>query len=119
MCLCRRGEPRSGVRRTVQSVVGMGLYVFAYTRTNACYCTYMSTSDPASFRVYNAESLGRAVRYFREQEGLTQAQLAARLRIRRPTLVDIEAGRMTAQTRRLIEIFKVLGARITIQKADW
>jgi transcriptional regulator with XRE-family HTH domain len=77
----------------------------------------MPTNQP--FRVYNAEALGAAVRHFREQAGLTQAELADQVGIGRNYLVKLEAGEVTAETRRLVALFKALGARIVIDKADW
>jgi len=96
----------------------MDLYDFTYMGKKTHYCTDISTSHPTPFHIYSAESFGWAVRHLLEQ-GVTQAGLAARLDIRRPTLAGIEAGEMTTQPRRPIEGFEVLGVRITIQTADW
>ncbi|MGH3441305.1 MAG: helix-turn-helix transcriptional regulator [Nitriliruptorales bacterium] len=71
------------------------------------------------FRVYNAKALGDAVRHFRERAGLTQAELAERVGLQRSYLAELEAGKTTEQTRRIVELLKVLGARITISEADW
>ena len=78
----------------------------------------MSTAN-APVRIYNPESFGRAVRHFREQAGLTQVELAQRMGLRRPTLVALESGKVTEQTRLIVEVLKELGARITVQQADW
>ncbi len=69
--------------------------------------------------MYHAEAIGSAVRHFRERAGLTQAELAARVRIHRSYLAEREAGQMTEQTRRIVEPLKELDARIVIQRADW
>jgi transcriptional regulator with XRE-family HTH domain len=71
------------------------------------------------FRVYNAESLGHAVRHFREQAGLTQTELAERVGIQQYYLSQLETGKVTEQTRRLVALFKTLGVRIVVGKADW
>jgi transcriptional regulator with XRE-family HTH domain len=71
------------------------------------------------FRVYNAESLGAAVRHFREEAGLTQAELAERVGVHRSYLSDLERGGMTEQVVRLVEILKSLGARITVSGVEW
>lgn len=76
-------------------------------------------TDESPFRIYNAESLGRAVRHYREQAELTQAELATKLGVRRPTLVALESGKMTEQTRLIVAALKQLGARIIVQPADW
>ena len=72
-----------------------------------------------SFRVYNAEGLGQAVRHFREQAGLTQTELADLVGLRQSYLSEIEAGKVTEQTQRLVALFKALGVRITVGDADW
>ena len=77
----------------------------------------MSTNE--QFRVYNAEALGQAVKHFREQAGLTQAELAKRVGIQRSYLAELEGGGVTEQTERLVALFKALGARIVVGKADW
>jgi len=77
----------------------------------------MSTRD--EYLVYNAEGLGLAVRHFREEAGLTQAELAERVGIHRSYIAELEAGQVTEQTRRLVLLLKVVGARITIRRADW
>jgi HTH-type transcriptional regulator/antitoxin HipB len=70
-------------------------------------------------RVYNAAGLGAAVRHFREEAGLTQDELAQRVGLHRPYLVKLESGHTTEQLERLVLVLKELGARITIEKADW
>lgn len=77
----------------------------------------MSTED--QFLVYNAEALGQAIRHFREQAGLTQAELAEQVGIQRSYLAELEAGKVTEQTRRLVSLLRALGARIVVGKADW
>ena len=77
----------------------------------------MPTSE--EFWIYNAEGLGQAVRHFREKAGLTQAQLAELTGVSRTYLVELEGGRATEQTRRLVALLKVLGARIVVAEADW
>lgn len=86
---------------------------------DSCYCRVMSTEPERSFRVYNAQGLGLAVREFRERAGLTQAELAARTGLQRSYIAELESGKMTEQTRRIIELLRALGARITVQQADW
>jgi len=77
----------------------------------------MAIEEP--FRVYNAAGLGQAVRHFREQARLTQTQLADRVGIRQSYLSELEAGKATEQTERLVALFKALGTRIVVGKADW
>lgn len=39
--------------------------------------------------------------------------------MRRPTLVAIEAGQMTEQVQRIVELLKELGIRLTAGPATW
>lgn len=73
----------------------------------------------AGFRVYDAAGLGAALRHHRERAGLTQAQLARAAGIPRTYLVRLENGEMTAQAERLVALLRLLGARITVDRADW
>lgn len=77
----------------------------------------MGISEP--YRIYNAESLGHAVRHYREQAGLTQVELARQVGMRQSHLSELESGTMTEQTRRLIRLFKALGVRMVVDKTDW
>ena len=77
----------------------------------------MATNE--QFRVYNAEALGQAVRHFREQAGLTQAELASKVGIDRFYLSKLENGHITEETQRLGALFRALGVRVTVGRADW
>lgn len=74
--------------------------------------------DPA-FRVYTPDSLGAAIRHYRQEAGLTQAQLAELAGLNRTYLSRLEQGNETEQLRRLLRVLKQLGVRMTLQKADW
>jgi HTH-type transcriptional regulator / antitoxin HipB len=80
-----------------------------------------SANDPKNdgFRIYTADSLGTALRHFREQAGLSQAQLAESVGVNRSYLSDLEQGKGSEQVRRILRIFRQLGVRITLEKADW
>jgi len=88
-----------------------------------CYITDMSKSDTlpseGPYRVYTAASVGPAIRHYRVQAGLTQAQLADSMGISVPYLSRLENGQETEQLRRIVGILKRLGVRMTLQKADW
>ena len=73
----------------------------------------------AAFRVYVPDSLGAAIRHYREEAGLTQAALAELAGLNRTYLSNLERGGETAQLRRLLRVLKQLGVRMTLQKADW
>lgn len=71
------------------------------------------------FRVYTTASLGAALRHYRVEAGLTQAELAERTGLNRTYLSELEQGKDTEQVKRLLRVFKQLGVRMTLEKADW
>lgn len=71
------------------------------------------------FRLYTAASIGPAIRRYREEAGLTQAQLAEMTGLNRTYLSNLEQGRETEQLRRIVRILKLLGVRATLQRAEW
>ncbi len=77
----------------------------------------MSTSD--EFRIYNAGGLGRAIRHFRERAGLTQGELADLVGVHRSYLAELEGGKVSEQTRRIIALLKAVDARIGVSRAEW
>lgn len=84
----------------------------------------MLTSDhsPAPqgpYRVYNAKSMGDAIRHYRTEAGITQAQLAETAGLNRTYLSNLERGKETEQVRRLLRVLRQLGVRMSLDKADW
>ena len=75
--------------------------------------------DRDEFRVYAPASLGAAIKHYRKQAGLTQAQLAELAGLNRTYLSSLERGKETEQLRRILRVLKQLGVRMTLQKADW
>lgn len=86
-------------------------------------CLEMTTSNSphgdSPFRIYTPASLGAAIRHYRRQAGLSQAELAERTGLHRSYLSELEQGRETEQVKRIIRILKELGVRMTLEKADW
>ena len=76
------------------------------------------TSD-GPFRVYTPASLGAAIRHYRQQAGLSQAELAERAGLNRTYLSALEQGRETEQVKRILRLLRQLGVRMTLDKADW
>lgn len=72
-----------------------------------------------SFRIYTPESLGQAIRHYRREAGLTQAELAERAGLNRTYLSDLERGKETEQVRRIMRVLRQMGVRMTLDKADW
>ncbi|MFI4977816.1 MAG: helix-turn-helix domain-containing protein [Solirubrobacterales bacterium] len=83
--------------------------------------TPRASTPPAAkpFRLYTAASVGPAIRHYREEAGLTQEELADMAGLHRSYLSELEQGRETEQTRRILRLLKLLGVRATLQKADW
>jgi DNA-binding XRE family transcriptional regulator len=85
-------------------------------------CPDMSTETSPSegeFRIYAPASLGDAIRHYRNEAGLTQEQLASMVGLNRTYLARLEAGKETEQLTRIFRIFRNLGVRMTLEKADW
>lgn len=75
--------------------------------------------DEGPFRVYTTAALGTALRHYRRQAGLSQAELAELTGLNRTYLSALEQGRETEHVRRLLRVLKQLGVRITLERADW
>lgn len=85
-------------------------------------CAISSETYAASelFSVYNAMSLGLAIRELRRERGLTQSELAGMLNIPRRYISTLEQGHATEQLERLIAVLRELDARLMVlMKAEW
>ncbi|MGH9212140.1 MAG: helix-turn-helix domain-containing protein [Acidimicrobiales bacterium] len=71
------------------------------------------------FRIYTPASVGAAIRHYRHQVGLTQAELAERAGLNRTYLSDLERGKETEQVKRVLRLLRHMGLRMTIGKATW
>jgi HTH-type transcriptional regulator / antitoxin HipB len=78
-----------------------------------------STALDRPFRLYSASSIGPAIRHYRKEAGLTQAQLADMAGLNRSYVAELERGKETEQLRRILRLLKLLSVRATLQKADW
>ena len=87
------------------------------------YCTDMNVSDsPRSskpFRIYNAQTLGAAIKYYRVAEGMSQTELAKQTSMPRNYVNALENGHETEHMSRLLTLLRELGVRMTLDKADW
>jgi HTH-type transcriptional regulator / antitoxin HipB len=82
----------------------------------------MSTSresEEQPFRIYSAGSLGTAIRHYRSEAGITQAELAERCGISRTYLSRLEQGSETEQLKRILGVLKSLGVRASLRHEDW
>ncbi len=84
----------------------------------------MKTDDnyvdaPGPYRIYTPASLGQAIRHYRLASQLSQADLARQSGLNRTYLAELEAGKETEQLKRTLQILRLLGVRMTLEKADW
>ncbi len=75
-----------------------------------------SIPDPKPFRIYTPASLGAAIRHYRLEAGLTQAQLAAKAGMDRSYLSQLENGLETEQLRKLFSLVRALGLKVTLMR---
>lgn len=92
--------------------------------TELLSCLNMSTETSGTqskgpFRIYTPASLGDAIRHYRTEAGLTQAELAERAGLHRSYLSELETGKETEQVKRILRVLRQLGVRMTLDKADW
>ena len=78
-----------------------------------------SSSTGGRFRIYTPASLGDAIRHYRTEAGLTQADLAGMTGLQRSYLSELESGKETEQLKRMLRVLRQLGVRATLEKADW
>ena len=71
------------------------------------------------FRIYTPASLGDAIRHYRTEAGLTQAQLAQMAGLGRSYLSELETGKETEQLKRILRVLRQLGVLMTLDEADW
>jgi transcriptional regulator with XRE-family HTH domain len=76
-------------------------------------------SRQSAYRIYTPASLGDAIRHYRTEAGLTQAELANKAGLHRSYLSELESGKETQQLQRLLRVLRQLGVRMTLDKADW
>lgn len=76
----------------------------------------MSTSGERPYRIQSAASFGAAIRHYRIQAGLTQAELADRSGISRGYLSNLEGGGQTEQLRRILAVLAELGIVASLER---
>jgi transcriptional regulator with XRE-family HTH domain len=81
-------------------------------------CLEMPTSaKPTSFSVQTPASLGIAIRHFRTQAQLSQAELATRAGIHRSYLSALERGHGTEYLQRVFRLLKQIDVKMVLEKA--
>lgn len=76
-------------------------------------------AEEQPYRVYTGASIGPAIRHYRLEAGLTQAELAELVGLSPSYLSRLETGEGTEELRRVVRILKQLGVRMTLQHAEW
>ncbi len=61
------------------------------------------------------ETMARAVKTLRESSGLTQAQLAVRIRSKQPKIANLEAGRGGFTLDYAAKVYRAMGGEVTIK----
>jgi transcriptional regulator with XRE-family HTH domain len=74
------------------------------------------TSRP--FRIYTPASLGAALKHYRQETGLTQAELAATAGLDRSYLSQLENGLETEHLRKLFSVIRALGLKLTLAREN-
>jgi DNA-binding XRE family transcriptional regulator len=65
--------------------------------------------------VDDMEALGMKIREARKQRGLLQADMAKRASVRRQVIGELERGVYKGSLRRVMEILRAMGLRLTIE----
>jgi DNA-binding XRE family transcriptional regulator len=79
----------------------------------------MATSEPLRLTpVRSTEAMGRAVRRAREQVGLTQAELAQRVRATRQAIIGLERGHETRALELLFDALAELDLELAVRPRE-
>jgi DNA-binding XRE family transcriptional regulator len=98
------------------------LWIFTYTGESARLVDMSNHGNGVEeqpYRVYTGASIGPAIRHYRLEAGLTQAELADLVGLSPSYLSRLETGEGTEELRRVVRILKQLGVRMTLQHAEW
>jgi HTH-type transcriptional regulator/antitoxin HipB len=68
--------------------------------------------------VHTIREAAAVVRELRDDAGWTQSELAARARVSRSFIVDVEAGKATLESSKLFDVFQALGFEIALRHRD-
>ena len=72
--------------------------------------------DTTTWTVRDPETLGQAIRHFRDLQGLDQQQHADAAGLNRTYLSDLERGKSTEQTIRLFRVLRRLGLEVVVRQ---
>ncbi len=76
----------------------------------------MAINRSDEYRVQVAHELGAALRYFRTERKVTQAQAAEMEGIRQPYLSKLESGGVGSSVNHVLRLLRLLGCEIVVRK---
>lgn len=68
--------------------------------------------------MYSMREAAAVIWELRNQQGLTQAELAAKARVSRTFIIDLEAGKPTVEAAKLFAVFQALGHEIALRSRE-
>lgn len=66
----------------------------------------------------NPIAIGGLIQDMRKDQGLTQAELAKKVRVSRKWIVELERGKPEAQLWKVLDVLEVLGHELAIRRRD-
>jgi HTH-type transcriptional regulator/antitoxin HipB len=78
----------------------------------------MAINRRDEYRVQVAQDLGTALRHFRTERNVTQAQAAEMEGIGQPYLSKLESGGIGSSVNHLLRLLRLLGCEIVVRKRD-
>lgn len=73
------------------------------------------SADSSEWLVRGPTDLGAAIAHYRGEAGMTQGDLARQAAIHRSYLSDLERGKATEQTERVLRVLRRLGLELVIR----
>ena len=76
----------------------------------------MAIVQSQEYRVQVAADLGAALRHFRTQRNVTQAEAAEMERVGQPYLSKLESGRFGSSLNHALRLLRLLGCEVVVRK---
>ena len=76
----------------------------------------MDASQPFPETLSSTRALGKLVRALRKAQGLTQLDVAGLAGLSNRFVIDLERGKETLQTQKVLDVLSLLGLEVTIRK---
>jgi HTH-type transcriptional regulator / antitoxin HipB len=75
---------------------------------------HRNTPDPSS--LLSTQELGELVRAIRKEQGLTQLDVAGLAGLSNRFVIDLEKGKPTLQTQKVLDVLSLLGLEVSVRK---